>query len=61
MAHLRDQPVSVRLCGHRENVAWLADLLEADHDLEVQQRSQPYPNRGGARDQVRVYLDVIQH
>ncbi len=56
----RGRPVKVRLMGAPDDVALMAERIEADPDVIVTRLSAPFPNRTDP-DQVRVYLDAVDY
>jgi len=56
----RGRPVKIRLMGAPDDVALMAERIEADPDMSVTRRSAPFPNRADP-DQVRVYLDAVDY
>lgn len=54
-------PVKVRLEGFPADIAALADVLNQVEAITVLDCSQPYANRRGNPERVRLYMEVITH
>lgn len=53
------RPVKLRIEGFPEDIASLAEHLEATPWANVLDYSKPYPNRRGLPGRVRVYMDLL--